>query len=700
MAKMMRRFFLLVSFAGISLTGMAQNDIASTAKEENTVNDSITLSEVEVEAARVVNKADGKLYYPSKVQIANSHSGFSLLQKLTLPNILVDQISHTIAARDNRGEVQVRINGAKANMNDVEALDVASVVSVDYINTPGVRYGKDIAYVINIRTRRMGGGSVGVDLMNALTTKRGRNDVFASYNKGKSQWNIFYEQGYGHYSGNSYHEEADYLLADGTHHSITREQPNNKSWRYSNTMELKYNLADSASYVFQATLAADINNAPRTTDEVLISEQKGDQAENQYSATKSSKSHDITPSLDLYFHHTIGSHQSFTADALGTFIRTKSDSYYDEGTPYTYQVDGKTYSLIGEAIYENSLKPFSLSTGVHFCLKHNDNKYLGDAESINNIHTSDIYGFAQIKGGIAHLNYMVGFGLSNQHYRQGENKYNYLLARPKLTLTYSFTDALQLRYYFELSQHVSQVAMTSDTRIRQNSMEWTVGNPNLKPTSCYENALTLSYAKPRISTDSSLNYRINRRCNLAKYTRTEDDEFLYTQANQPHCNMLYLNNYTTFNIIADHLSLAIEAGIYRFFNKGDDYNHLYTACNYGASLQAYWGRWQVMAMADNGWNFMEGENIGHNAPNLQASVGYSIGDFTLTLMAQNLFLSNPKTSSAELVNKFVHKDVYSRSKAAGNLVLLSVAWRFNHGKQYRDIQRKIKNRDSDKGILK
>ena len=107
-----------------------------------------------------------------------------------------------------------------------------------------------------------------------------------------------------------------------------------------------------------------------------------------------------------------------------------------------------------------------------------------------------------------------------------------------------------------------------------------------------------------------------------------------------------------------------------------------------------------MAMADNGWNFMEGENIGHNAPNLQASVGYSIGDFTLTLMAQNLFLSNPKTSSAELVNKFVHKDVYSRSKAAGNLVLLSVAWRFNHGKQYRDIQRKIKNRESDKGILK
>ena len=696
----MRRFILCVSLVGMSLASMAQNNIASAEKADSTTNDSITLSEVEVKAARVVNKTDGKLYIPSKVQIANSHSGFALLQKLTLPNILVDQISHTIAARDNRGEVQVRINGVKANMNDVEALDVATVVSVDYINMPGVRYGKDVAYVIDIHTRRTSGGSVGVDLTNALTSKRGRNDVFASYNKGKSQWNIFYEQGYGHYSGKSYREEANYLLADGTHHSITREQPNNKSWRYSNTMELKYNLADSVSYVFQATLAADINNAPRITNEVLISEGKGGQAEEQYSATNSAKSHDITPTLDLYFHHAIGSHQSLSADALGTYICTKSDNYYDEGAPYAYQVNGKTYSLIGEAIYENRLKPFNLSAGMHFSLKHNANKYLGDAESINNIHISDIYGFAQIKGNIAHLNYMAGFGLSNQHYRQGENKYNYLLARPKLTLAYSFTDALQLRYNFELSQHVSRVAMTSDTRIRQNSMEWTVGNPDLKPTSCYENTLTFSYNKPRISTDFILNYHINRHCNLAKYTRTDDDEFLYTQANQPHCNMLYLNNYTNFNIIADHLSLAIEAGIYRFFNKGDDYNHLYTAYNYGATLQAYWGRWQVMAMADNGWNFMEGENIGHNAPNLQGSVGYSIGDFTLTLMAQNLFISNPKIYSAEIVNRFVHKNVYSRSKADGNLVLLGVTWRFNHGKQYRDILRKIKNRENDGGILK
>lgn len=106
--------------------------------------------------------------------------------------------------------------------------------------------------------------------------------------------------------------------------------------------------------------------------------------------------------------------------------------------------------------------------------------------------------------------------------------------------------------------------MISDTRIRKNSMEWTVGNPSLKPSSRYENWVVFSFSKPRINTDFTLNYRINRHCDLAKYTRTENDQFLYSQTNQPHCNMLYLTNDTRFDIIPDHLIFSVNAGIYRF----------------------------------------------------------------------------------------------------------------------------------------
>lgn len=45
-------------------------------------NDSIALQEVVVKAARVVNKEDGKLIFPSDIQKQRSFSGFSLLGKL------------------------------------------------------------------------------------------------------------------------------------------------------------------------------------------------------------------------------------------------------------------------------------------------------------------------------------------------------------------------------------------------------------------------------------------------------------------------------------------------------------------------------------------------------------------------------------------------------------------------------------------
>lgn len=188
-------------------------------------NDSIiALQEVVVKAARVVNKEDGKLIFPSDIQKQRSFSGFSLLGKLALPHIRVDEAGRSISATDNKGEVQIRINGILANMHDVQMLDVASIMSVDYIDSPGVRYGKNIAYVIDIHTRRASsGGSLGFNLTNALTTKLGSNDVYASVNRGKSQLNILYEQTYVNNKASEYNEDAQYLLHDGSEYQISRK---------------------------------------------------------------------------------------------------------------------------------------------------------------------------------------------------------------------------------------------------------------------------------------------------------------------------------------------------------------------------------------------------------------------------------------------------------------------------------------------
>lgn len=75
------------------------------------VEKTVTLDEVTVKAAKVVNKADGMIIYPTDAQKQASSNGYSFLEKLTLANLRIDNINHTITAIDNRGGVQLRVNG-------------------------------------------------------------------------------------------------------------------------------------------------------------------------------------------------------------------------------------------------------------------------------------------------------------------------------------------------------------------------------------------------------------------------------------------------------------------------------------------------------------------------------------------------------------------------------------------------------------
>lgn len=138
--------------------------------------------------------------------------------------------------------------------------------------------------------------------------------------------------------------------------------------------------------------------------------------------------------LDLYFFRQLTSHQSITANAVGTYISTQSSSYYDEGSPYQYDVKGKTASLLSEIIYENRLKPFTLSVGLAYTYKHTMNNYQGDVFAQNKTDNNKVYAFGEIKGALKQLRYSLGVGISYIHYAQAEHQYNYCTFRPKVSI--------------------------------------------------------------------------------------------------------------------------------------------------------------------------------------------------------------------------------------------------------------------------
>lgn len=667
---------------------------AGATAQEAAVNDSVQLKEVAVTASRVIDRTDGRSYVPDEAQRKNAASGWALLGKMALPGIRIDVTQQTATAADNTGAVQVRLNGIVATKADLQTLDPKTIVRVDFIDRPGVRYGDDIAYVIDVRTRRATGYTVGTHLDNALTTWYGANDVFGSWNKGKSQLSLYYQNSYNDLRGSRTTEQARYLMADGTTRDVLRRETASRSRTFGNSAELKYNLAGSL-YVFQASLSQQTSNVP------------GDYSRGEWTDVEplayanAEHSHSVIPTLDLYFFRQLSAQQSLTASASGTYISTAGRYSQDEGTPYIYGVDGSTRSLLGEVVYENRLKPFTLSAGVNVNWKYSHNRYTGDSEADNHLHKSGIYGFTQIGGRLGKFRYTLGLGASNQSYSQGTYDYSHWLFRPKASLQYKPAKGLTLSYGFEYTQQVSAYAMTSDAAIRQNSLEWKVGNPAITPSSRETHRAGITYNRPRFYTSLSYEYRWCRRCNMDRYERTADGRFLNSQTNQHGVGMWYVTDYTRLELLSQsRLVLSFQGGYYRFFSSGDAYSNHRHALNGSVDLQSELGRWSLAVSADNGWNFLEGTHGGKNVLSVAASASYRFGNCSVGLIAVNPFMAHPRISDYFITHPLVSKSIVTHGADSGNHVRLTFSWRLSGGKKYRDIERRQSRKDTDAGILK
>lgn len=679
----MKRFFLLF---------LLMTTLTATAQEPKDEAKEVELKEVTVKGTRTVQRTDGQWIYPSKQQIEASPNGYSLLAKLTLPHLRVDPTMHTIATLSNAGSVQVRINDMVASQQDLLSLDVRAVERIEYLDNPGVRYGEGIAYVVNIIVKKpVGGYVIGADLTNTLTTVNGDETIFGKMNHGKSEFGLSYSTGYHNFKGLQYNEHATYELESGDIYAIQRQQSEGQDKSLSHNAQLTYSLSDS-DYVFQTKLTALRDIRPHR---VYFKMQTSNGIYDNCSSSRTS-----SPVLDLYFHRSFAHHQSLTANVVGTYINTNNYTERNEGGDYHYSVVGKTYSLWSEAIYENRLKPFTWSSGMQYAQKYYHNEYTGDANATNAMRSSNIYLFSQLKGHIGNLGYMGGLGVSHYYFRQDESHHRFWLFRPKLTVSYPLMKGLKLKYDFEVSQHVSQIAFVSNVSIKQNAFETLVGNPDVHPNSVMSHDFRLTYATSRLTTELQGYYRMNKDCNMEKYSR-QDGHFYQTQDNNDNeCSFFYIQSYNSWEVVPEKLSATLYGGIYRFFNFTDDYHHTYTAFNGGASIEAYLGRWTLTAYADNGWNFMEGEHRGHQAPAWYFTASYRMSDaLSISLYAQHPFSQHPLTNKTEVLNRYINIEVSQHNRDYGNMLTLNLSWSLSSGRKYRHIQRTMNHKDSDTGIL-
>jgi hypothetical protein len=302
------------------------------------------------------------------------------------------------------------------------------------------------------------------------------------------------------------------------------------------------------------------------------------------------------------------------------------------------------------------------------------------------------------------LSYTAGWGVSYLRYRQGGQGYHYWLCRPELQLSWSPLRQLRLDYDLSVRQEAPRLAYLGDAVVRNNRLEFTVGNPGIHPNRVIEQTLTTSFQLPSFYTSVSTHYRSHLNTWMQKIERVTADDgntyFFFSRANQRRISMFYVDNYTRCDLLPDKLSLTFWGGLYRCFNYGDDYTHHFSAFNWGAGANAYLGRLSLSAYVDNGWSFLEGEMRNRQAYAYYLTASYRFGNFSLSLYWQHCFQNRVRTNEAELLNRYAHKTQRMYSGDMGNMVSLSLSWRFTKGSERKQSERKAARRNVDTGIIK
>ena len=663
-------------------------------------NDSVQLEEVVIKGARVVNRTDGKLIFPSEEMTKSASSGYTLLKMLPLPNVKVDDINETVSAANSlMGNVQVRINDVEATTADMQSLQPKEVEKVELIDRPGVRYGENVGIVLNIITRKVTSGYV-VGASGTLVPKADmvKGNAYTKNNSGNNELSLNYSGYYRHSNGMNEVEHAEYLMADNKYSKVERNTNDIINRNTMHDIQARYSWINADGSAFLTTLSTSIDNNPRDFRKTDVAYSNG----RNTSETIDNSEKTISPLLDLYFKTQLGKSQSLVANATGSYTHTDyAYLFISDDKSFGYNTLGKTWSLKSEAMYENRMKPFTFSAGLRYAQKYIDNDYSGDATLVSQIHSSNIYAFSQIQGSLWKIGYMVGLGLSREYYRQGETMYDRMWLRPKLNLSLPLSQHIRLNYTLTSAPASSKLQNMSGMSIITNGMEYSEGNPELIMARRDDHTLTLSYQSPRLYTQLMTFFRHNAHPAMQHVYRTEDDHFVKTFLEGRRIDLLMLQSYTNYDIIPQHLNAYVSAEMLNIWNDGQNYSHRLTSFNFNIGLTAWLGNWTIMATMDNGYHFMENEYESRNIFSDFVSVSYKYKNITAGLFCQNLFKRNAKIEEVENHNRLAHKLLIAHNHNTSSAIGIKLTWKLSEGRNFKGIDRDTNSlKDTETGVAK
>ena len=654
------------------------------------------LNDVTVTANNVIQKADRQIIIPNLLQQKTSSNGLSLLQHLQLSRISVNTLDSKVTTTMGDA-VELRINGVKAEIQEVKALLPADVLRIEYHDNPGLRYGNVAAVIDIILKEKKNGGSISGEFMNTINPLGiGDYQLSGNYHVGKSNFKA---------SVNWNRRDVNWLRENmeafnATTPSISNYEIGQKTKaRYDNiNLSIGYDYINSGN-ILSVTFRDLYNNTPHAVSD---RNSKLIQDSNTFDIMDRTKSRSNNPSLDIYYQHEFTKDQHLFFDLIGTYINTKNDRLYRQSQGNSVQeisshVDGNKYSAIAEVIYEQKIKDSRLSFGLRHQQMYTKNAYDGNTFSSVKMNTAESYAFGEWASTLGKLDYMIGVGAMRTYVSQGKAKQVKYIFRPTIQLGYRFNNYLSIRYKAYMGGYAPSLAELSDVEQHIDIYQIRRGNPNLQAVRFFSNELSISVGTKYISAEWFTRYSYDDKPYMEETTYS-NGFYVRSYANQRGFHRLNSQINLKVQPWKDYISIQLTPFVNRYISNGNTYTHTHTNWGLRANLMGMYKNWYVGANLETSFHRLWGETLNKDEKSHSIVFGYNREKWGVELQLQNIFSSRYEMS----VENLSHLAPYNQMVWSRNLCkVFGIDFHFNlnFGKHGSEVNQRIHNSDTDAGIV-
>ena len=493
----------------LALVALCNVAVAFAQTEQNDTISSVNLREVIIHAAKVVNKADMDIYYPSESTVENSSNCLQLLNHLKIPTLHVNEVFGKITKFGKA--VQVRINGREATVVQVRSLMPETIKCIEWIDKPGLRYKGAVAVLNFIVINPTVGGSVMVDAMPALNMPWGEYNGALKLHSGHSQWGASINFRNTNHIGTHRDYTETFNRLDGS--SVTRNEIPIDGYVSSNygSLQLDYSYVKPDT----TTLWVSIKGYNHWPNEILynsrltLSNKEADILLHDFSCDKG-----FTPSFNAYFEHHFNHGHVLAIDVNSLFYSGRTTRSYIERSSVTEDTINnvntsikdcnKTYGVTADYIKKWSSS--SLTVGTSYTARRNRSTYESLNNNIYNQHQDELYLYGEYFQELNKFTITAGVGtqytsLGYRETGQGKDSWRFL---PKATITYRPNDVSAFDIGFSSWQTTPTLTETNIVEQQIDGFQRQKGNPYLGTSTSYDLSLHYKLNTPRVQGEFGL----------------------------------------------------------------------------------------------------------------------------------------------------------------------------------------------------